>query len=89
MIRAPLSEDGRAAWGFVEDPGARGFNRFYPYHVVVEGRVVFESRLSWPAMIVARCVRGEFWRTPGDEDYPKVLLCDFAKEEWQHGNAGA
>jgi hypothetical protein len=86
MDRAPLSEDGRAVWCFVKDDA--GFSRYYPYHVVVEGKVVFQSRLSWPAMVVSLCVRGEFWRTPVEKTYPNVLLCDFSKEEW-HRNVGA
>jgi len=81
MIPAPLSEDGREAWSFVED--AEGLSPFYPYHVIVEGKIVFQSRISWPAMIVAQCVRGQFWRTPVEDTYPNVMLCDFANEEWQ------
>jgi hypothetical protein len=67
--------------------GAVVFDRKYPYHVMVAGKVVLKSRDVAKARCVAACVAGQFWRTPVVPQYPAFCVCDFEREAWYRGGA--
>jgi len=73
--------DGRPVYAFVD--GDTEYDPRYPYHVVVDNKIVMKSRNAHKAKNAARCTRGQFLRTPVHPDYPVVVLCDFEKEEWR------
>jgi len=70
---------------FITPPIAvsEGWSYYHTYHVVVDGMIVFCSRVAQKALNVAVCVRGQFWRTPVKPKYPAFCVCDFEVEQWR------